>query len=304
MPRLRPTVASRQAAVAEADDQRLRSSLILSCVFHASVLVLVVLGPVLLPTDIVVPQIMQVQLLSAESRAPEPLPLRPQPPVPQPEADPPAEDPLPEPEPAQSVETEPEPISRSIEEIRLEQQRERERELEAERVRAEEAEKRRRDEAERRRREEEARQRREEEERERREEEERQAPQVASRRKTPDPTPERQTARRSGIDFTGTEANQSGFTVEDFPFSDYVHRIRDMVGLRWEATIGKREAAVFFRIGRSGQLAVRPQVVQGSRDNVFDQAALRAVLAAAPFPPLPAEYRGQSLGVRFAFRQE
>ena len=302
MPRLRPTVASRQAAVAEADDQRLRSSLILSCVFHASVLVLVVLGPALLPTDIVVPQIMQVQLLSAESRAPEPLPLRPQPPVPQPEADPPAEDPLPEPEPAQSVETEPEPISRSIEEVRLEQQRERE--LEAERVRAEEAEKRRRDEAERRRREEEARQRREEEERERREEEERQAPQVASRRKTPDPTPERQTARRSGIDFTGTEANQSGFTVEDFPFSDYVHRIRDMVGLRWEATIGKREAAVFFRIGRSGQLAVRPQVVQGSRDNVFDQAALRAVLAAAPFPPLPAEYRGQSLGVRFAFRQE
>ena len=66
----------------------------------------------------------------------------------------------------------------------------------------------------------------------------------------------------------------------------------------------ERRVEVFFRIDRNGRLAVSPRPTTSSGEALFDQAAMRAVAAAAPFPPLPREYEGQSLGVRFAFVQE
>ena len=65
-----------------------------------------------------------------------------------------------------------------------------------------------------------------------------------------------------------------------------------------------RRAEIFFRIDRNGRLVVQPRALAASGDTLFDQAAMRAIAAAAPFPPLPREYEGQTLGVRFAFVQE
>ena len=164
-------------------------------------------------------------------------------------------------------------------------------------------------EAERQRAEDEARRRREaEEERKRQEEEERRKqPQKSTRRgATP---PQQQSAQRTGIDLTGAEDDQRGFTVEEFPFAHYLGRIRDLIATRWSPPprgqfAPQRRAEVFFRIGRDGRLVVQPRMNNASGNTLFDRAAMQAIAQAAPFPPLPREYQGQSLGVGLAFVQE
>ena len=49
-------------------------------------------------------------------------------------------------------------------------------------------------------------------------------------------------------------------------------------------------AIIHFRVDRNGRLIVGPEVRAGSSDRRYDDAALRAVLAGQPFPPLPQAY--------------
>lgn len=289
-------------------EQRFRGSLITSLAVHVLTAAVLVFGPMILPRTIVMPDIMPVSLLPS-TPAPPPAAAEEEPPPAEPEAEPETE---PEPEPpveAPPQVTESEPVTRSVEDIRREQQEaERQIRLEQERQRQREEEllRQQQEEAERRRQEEADRRRREEEERLRREEEARAAPQSAGRR--PDPATQ-QSARRQAIDLTGTDENQTSFTVEDFPFAAYLLTIRDLVGNRWNPPergqfAPSLRAEVFFRIGRDGRLTVTPRILDGSGNTIFDQAAMRAIASAAPFPPLPREYEGTSLGVRFAFVQE
>ena len=64
---------------------------------------------------------------------------------------------------------------------------------------------------------------------------------------------------------------------------------------------GPIEAMVHFRIGKDGRLSAL-ELVQPSGVAPFDLAALRAVEAASPFPPLPTSYRSDSLGVNLIVR--
>ena len=193
-----------------------------------------------------------------------------------------------EPSPVHPVVSEPEPVPQTLAEL----QREREAE---EQLRREEAERKRQADLDR--------QRRAEAERLRREDEARRQPQRAGRR----PPAQNQSAQRIGIDVT--QSGDSGYTVEEFPFADYLYRIRDLIAAQWSppptGPYGlKRRTEVFFRLGRNGNLVVQPRVDNGSSDTTFDRAAMRAIAAGAPFPPLPREYTGQSLGVGLAFVTE
>ncbi len=273
----RTTEAPLQARRVEFE-QRFRASVVASLAVHVGVLLASIVWPALLSTRPLSPTVLPVSVVQLPQR----------PPAPAEAAAPPAEAAA---EPAPVV-TRPEPVPRTLEQLRRARD-------EARRLRQEEAERQRREAEQRRQREEQERRRREEEEARRR-------PQKAARR---DSSPAPQRAARQEISFTGTESGQRGFTVEEFPFSYYVLRIRDLVGERWDppprGAFGReRRASVFFRIDRSGRLAVPPRIETGSGDTLFDQAALRAIASAAPFPPLPREYQGQSLGVRFAFIQE
>lgn len=274
-------------AAREADDLRFRGALISSAALHVGLLLVAIVGPMVWPQPPIMPDITPVRLVRLPAAAPQAEPE----PAPAPEETPPP--PEQEPEPIPAVVTEPEPIPRTLAQLREEERR-------AE----EEEEARRREEEERRREAEEERRRREAEEARRREEEARAQPQTAGRR-----PPETQSARRTAIDLTGTEENQTAFTVEDFPFAAYLLRIRDMVAERWSppprgAYAAARRVEVFFRIDRNGRLVVQPRALSPSGDTLFDQAAMRAIASAAPFPPLPRQYEGQTLGVRFAFVQE
>ncbi len=72
-----------------------------------------------------------------------------------------------------------------------------------------------------------------------------------------------------------------------------------MIHAQWDrpALGGQVEAAVFFRIGRGGELSDL-RIVDSSGFNVFDLAGLRAVRQAAPFPRLPESYPRSELAVK------
>jgi TonB family protein len=92
--------------------------------------------------------------------------------------------------------------------------------------------------------------------------------------------------------------------VNDFPFTYYLRQIHGKIGEKWKpptaATAGGERAVVLFEIGRDGHIK-EPSMEKSSGNALYDQAAVRAVLEASPFPPLPADFRGSSLRVHFGF---
>lgn len=275
-------------AARDVPDLRFRSAVITSAALHTGLMLILLLAPLLIPADVLMPDFIPVRLVSMSATA-----------AAEPEAEPTPEEPEPEPEPPAVVVTEPEPVPDTLDALR----REREAEEEAERLREEEEEEaRRRAAAERRRRE--------EEERLRAEEEARQQPQAARRSsQSQQPAVQVQSAQRDGsIGLMGAEQT-AGVTVEDFQFNYYLQLLLDRIAARWEPPARGPyaqpiTAVVYFRIDRSGRLIVGPDIRSGSGNSLFDQAATRAIASSGPLPPLPQAYEGRSLGVSLAFKQE
>lgn len=89
----------------------------------------------------------------------------------------------------------------------------------------------------------------------------------------------------------------------DFPFAYYVDQLQSLIGANWlKPNVPDGTASVVaFTIQRSGQVTdVRLERASGV--SVFDRAAVRAVYAANPLPPLPPEYRADQLGVHIRFQ--
>ena len=60
-------------------------------------------------------------------------------------------------------------------------------------------------------------------------------------------------------------------------------------------------AVVTFDIQRDGSVK-NPQISQRSGNSTLDYSALRAVMDAGPFPPLPPNYSGSSTSVELRFQ--
>lgn len=90
----------------------------------------------------------------------------------------------------------------------------------------------------------------------------------------------------------------------DFPFASYISRLRQKIATVWQVPAGsentERTVVVYFRVRRDG--SVSNVTVEKSSDlPLFDRSCQRAVIEAAPLPPLPREYRDEFLGVHFTF---
>jgi TonB family protein len=92
--------------------------------------------------------------------------------------------------------------------------------------------------------------------------------------------------------------------ASDFPFTYYLRLIQSKIGERWSppraAAAGGERVVVLFEIQRDGQVR-EPQVERSSGNAIYDQSALRAIMEASPFPPLPPEFKASSLRVHFGF---
>ena len=92
-------------------------------------------------------------------------------------------------------------------------------------------------------------------------------------------------------------------------FGPYLQRILHDVKENWyniippsaEAPLYKKgKVSIEFAILKNGQIAGL-RYVNGSGDVALDRAAYGGITASTPFPPLPGEFHGQYLGLRFTF---
>lgn len=92
-------------------------------------------------------------------------------------------------------------------------------------------------------------------------------------------------------------------------FGPYMQRVLHDVKQNWYAVIPesamppllkKGKVSIEFAILKNGQIAGL-RYVFGSGDIALDRAAYGGITASNPFPPLPSEYGGQSLALRFTF---
>src|SRR5262245_8892804 len=88
----------------------------------------------------------------------------------------------------------------------------------------------------------------------------------------------------------------------DFKYPYYIERMVTIISLNWfkPAQIVQVNPIVHFEIERDGTVT-DARIVTSSGLPFVDRAALRAVIASSPLPPLPAEYGGLHLGIQVVF---
>jgi TonB family protein len=91
-------------------------------------------------------------------------------------------------------------------------------------------------------------------------------------------------------------------------FKPYLARILALVRQNWLAIIpqsarmgAKGTVVLEFAIDRSGQV-LKVVIATPSGSQVLDKAAVAAISASVPFPPLPPDYKGLSARLQFAFK--
>jgi TonB family protein len=92
------------------------------------------------------------------------------------------------------------------------------------------------------------------------------------------------------------------FDQPDFNYSYYIERMLVTIGMNWfkPADSVPISPMIRFRIERDGTIS-DPQLERPSGLPFVDRAALRAVMASSPLPPLPQEFTGKYLGVHLIF---
>ncbi|MEM7480313.1 MAG: TonB family protein [Acidobacteriota bacterium] len=123
----------------------------------------------------------------------------------------------------------------------------------------------------------------------------------------PPPTPPQQRRGSAQGNPLGTTADLgasvAGVDNPNFTYTYYLDRMLRLIEGQWRrpSTDQGVETVVYFRIQRDGSIRDL-DVSKPSGSSAFDLAGLRAVQNAAPFPPLPAGYRNDSLGVNLVIR--
>lgn len=89
-----------------------------------------------------------------------------------------------------------------------------------------------------------------------------------------------------------------------FPFTYYVNQIRKKIVENWMWSHnypGELKTVVYFRILRDGNVEDL-KIKESSGNKIYDNLCIRAVELAKPFPPLPAGFNEDYLGVFFEFK--
>jgi TonB family protein len=118
--------------------------------------------------------------------------------------------------------------------------------------------------------------------------------------------PRREPAPPPALGRPGGSSQGSGaltLNVGDFPFAWYLRRVQAKIEETWRAPMSSREGqdtVAVFEIMPDGQVR-HVTVEKSSGDPVYDQAALRAIAEANPFPPLPEDFRQPPLRIHLGF---
>jgi len=105
---------------------------------------------------------------------------------------------------------------------------------------------------------------------------------------------------------TGSVTGQGALTldVSDFPYAWYLRQVLQKVEQEWQRqnqpADPQQKPQVWVEIQRDG--SIKPPAIQKSSGNTYyDNAAIRAVMGASPFPKLPDDWTKPSLRIIFTF---
>lgn len=116
-------------------------------------------------------------------------------------------------------------------------------------------------------------------------------------------SPNLQVSRNADRSSPATSGSALKIDAKEFPYPEYLALIQYRIETQWHPprnTRGELLTTIYFKITRGGRLQ-NIRVEQTCGAFVVDQAALRAVYAANPLPPLPEASGLASLGVHFDF---
>lgn len=105
---------------------------------------------------------------------------------------------------------------------------------------------------------------------------------------------------------TGSPVGVGALSVNasDFPHAWYVRQVIQKVEVEWNRqnrlSEPRQRPLLYFEIQRNGSIKT-PTLKESSGNSTYDQAALRAVVDAGPFPPLPQDWARPSLGLELRF---
>lgn len=114
---------------------------------------------------------------------------------------------------------------------------------------------------------------------------------------------------RSGQSGTGNMGNPGGGggapgidALREPDFGPYMRELQRRIKMNWDPPKGNesKRVVLLFKIARDGRL-LSCKVNKSSGLPSADQAALKAVELTAPFRPLPADFKGQSIDIQFTF---
>jgi TonB family protein len=95
-----------------------------------------------------------------------------------------------------------------------------------------------------------------------------------------------------------------GARAEGFEYSYYLNIILTRIGENWinpYATSNYQlKCTIFFIIERDGKITAA-RIEQSSKNSIYDQSALRAVLATHNLPPLPQDFQSNQLKLHLEF---
>lgn len=90
--------------------------------------------------------------------------------------------------------------------------------------------------------------------------------------------------------------------IKEPDFGPYMRELQRRIKMNWDPPKGNesKRVVLLFKIAKDGRL-LSCSVFKSSGLQNADSAALNAVKLAAPFRPLPPEYKGQSIDIQFTF---
>ena len=90
--------------------------------------------------------------------------------------------------------------------------------------------------------------------------------------------------------------------IREPDFGPYMRELQRRIKMNWDPPKGNesKRVVLLFKIAKDGRL-LSCSVFKSSGLQTADKAALNAVHLAAPFRPLPPEYKGSSIDIQFTF---
>ncbi len=105
-----------------------------------------------------------------------------------------------------------------------------------------------------------------------------------------------------GLFFAARAEDKNSWIADDVDFTSYMKKLQKEIYSNWhpfKSNTGNN-VILFFKIGKDGRLLTLA-ILKSSGLEEADDAALAAVNNAAPFRPLPKEFKGESIDIEFDF---